>query len=215
MSSPTTRILSIAAITMALAFAPAIDTAFAAPADTPATAIDPPKPVDPKAAKDTKAKDAKTKDTKAPAANESTTPASTTTPDPAAAAKKKSSLDNPAFIQGYRAAYATIFDRGDYNGAIAQLRALGRDDNADVANLIGYSYRKLGDYAESKNWYERALASNPNHVKTWQYYGLWQVEQGHRDRAMDFLNKIGSLCGYTCPEYHSLGEALATTSADY
>lgn len=209
MSSPTTRILSLAAITVALAFAPAIDTAFAAPADTPATAIDPPK------ADTAKPTDAKAKDSKTPAAKDATTPAGTTTPEPAAATKKKSGLDNPAFIQGYRAAYATIFDRGDYNGAIVQLRALGRDDNADVANLIGYSYRKLGDYAESKNWYERALASNPNHVKTWQYYGLWQVEQGHRDRAMDFLNKIGSLCGYTCPEYQSLGEALATTSADY
>ena len=28
----------------------------------------------------------------------------------------------------------------------AQLKALGRDDSAAVANLIGYSYRKLGDY---------------------------------------------------------------------
>jgi len=210
MSSLTIRILALTAAALALAITPAINAATAAPAETPATAIDPPKPAD------TKAKDAK--DTKAPAAKDATTPGSIFAPDPATstpAAKKKSSLDNPAFIQGYRAAYATIFDRGDYTGAIAQLRALGRDDNADVANLIGYSYRKLGDYAESKNWYERALKSDPNHVKTWQYYGLWQVEQGHRDRAMDFLNKIGSLCGYTCPEYQSLGEALATTSADY
>lgn len=201
MSSLTIRILALTAAAFALVVTPTINIATAAPADSPT--FDPPKPTD-----------AKAKDSKTPAAKDATTPG-TTTPDPAAAGKKKSSLDNPAFIQGYRAAYATIFDRGDYTGAIAQLRALGRDDNADVANLIGYSYRKLGDFAESKNWYERALASNPNHVKTWQYYGLWQVEQGHRDRAMDFLNKIGSLCGYTCPEYQSLGEALATTSAGY
>jgi len=49
---------------------------------------------------------------------------------------------------------------------------------AAVANLIGYAHRKLGDYKVSQIWYERALKSDPNHVKTWQYYGLWQVETG-------------------------------------
>jgi len=47
-----------------------------------------------------------------------------------------------------------------------------------VANLIGYSYRKLGDYRLSQIWYERALKSDPNHVLTWQYYGLWQIRAG-------------------------------------
>ena len=55
--------------------------------------------------------------------------------------------------------------------AIEQLKALGQDDSADVANLIGYSYRKLGDYKVSQIWYERALKADPNHVRTWQYYG--------------------------------------------
>ena len=64
-----------------------------------------------------------------------------------------------------------------------QLKALGHDDIANVANLIGYSYRKLGDYRLSQAWYERALKADPNHVLTWQYYGLWQIEQGNRDQA--------------------------------
>jgi hypothetical protein len=58
---------------------------------------------------------------------------------------KSSSIDDPRFIEGYRTAYATIYDRNDYASAIDQLKALGRDDRADVANLIGYSYRKLGE----------------------------------------------------------------------
>jgi len=41
------------------------------------------------------------------------------------------------------------------------LKALGQDDRADVANLIGYSYRKLGDYKVSQIWYERALQADP------------------------------------------------------
>ena len=121
---------------------------------------------------------------------------------------KSSSIDDPRFIQGYRAAYATIYDRTDYASAIEQLKALGQDDRADVANLIGYSYRKLADYKVSQIWYERALKADPNHVKTWQYYGLWQIEQGNRDSAQYHLSRIGKLCGTDCAEYRSLAAAL-------
>ena len=121
---------------------------------------------------------------------------------------KSSSIDDPKFLEGYRAAYATIYDRNDYSSAIEQLKALGQDDRADVANLIGYSYRKLGDYKVSQIWYERALQADPDHVKTWQYYGLWQVEQGNRDSAQYHLNRIAALTGTSSDEYRSLAAAL-------
>ena len=132
---------------------------------------------------------------------------------PSAEGKKKSSAISPgnedaAFANGYRAAYATIYDRNDYAAAIGQLKALGHDDNAAVANLIGYSYRKLGDYKLSQVWYERALKADPDHVKTWQYYGLWQVEQGNRDQAQYHLSRIAQLVGTNSEEYRSLAEAL-------
>ena len=121
---------------------------------------------------------------------------------------KSSSIDDPKFLEGYRAAYATIYDRNDYSSAIEQLKALGQDDRADVANLIGYSYRKLGDYKVSQIWYERALKADPEHVRTWQYYGLWQVEQGNRDQAQYHLNRIAALTGTGSEEYRSLAAAL-------
>ena len=136
-------------------------------------------------------------------------------PPPASAkAKKKKtsevspSVEDAAFAKGYRAAYATIYDRNDYAAAVEQLKALGHDDSAAVANLIGYSYRKLGDYKVSQIWYERALKADPNHVKTWQYYGLWQVEQGNRDQAQYHLNRIAALAGTNSEEYRSLAAAL-------
>ena len=126
--------------------------------------------------------------------------------------KKKSSESSTrsyaAFAEGYRAAYATIYDRHDYAAAIEQLKALGHDDSAAVANLIGYSYRKLGDYKVSQVWYERALQIDPNHVKTWQYYGLWQLEQGNREQAEYHLQKIAQLAGKDSSEYRSLEAAL-------
>ena len=127
--------------------------------------------------------------------------------------KKKSSEARPgveqtAFADGYRAAYAAIYERHDYASAITQLKALGRDDQAAVANLIGYSYRKLGDYQSSKVYYELALKDDPNHVRTWQYYGLWQLEQGNREQAQYHLDKIASLAGTDSSEYRSLAAAL-------
>ncbi|HEY5127745.1 MAG TPA: tetratricopeptide repeat protein [Bradyrhizobium sp.] len=121
---------------------------------------------------------------------------------------KSSSIEDGRFIAGYRTAYATIYDRNDYASAIEQLKALGHDDRAEVANLIGYSYRKLGDYKVSQIWYERALKADPNHVKTWQYYGLWQLEQGNRDQAQYHLNRIAALAGTGSEEYRSLAAAL-------
>ena len=133
-------------------------------------------------------------------------------PPPPPPKKPKKSEAGPgvetAFADGYRAAYATIYDRHDYASAIEQLKALGHDDSAAVANLIGYSYRKLGDYKVSQIWYERALKADPNHVKTWQYYGLWQVEQGNRDQAQYHLNRIAQLTGTSSEEYRSLADAL-------
>jgi tetratricopeptide (TPR) repeat protein len=135
-------------------------------------------------------------------------------PPPTKGKKKKGSevirpsSEQTAFADGYRAAYATIYDRHDYAAAIGQLKALGHGDTAAVANLIGYSYRKLGDYKVSQVWYERALKADPNHVKTWQYYGLWQVEQGNRDQAQYHLNRIAQLVGTNSEEYRSLAAAL-------
>ena len=135
-------------------------------------------------------------------------------PSPPKKGKKKSGdagsgKEYAKFAEGYRAAYTTIYDRHDYTSAIAQLKALDRDDVADVANLIGYSYRKLGDYKVSQVWYERALQADPNHVRTWQYYGLWQLEQGNRESAQYHLGRIKQICGGTdCAEYKSLAMAL-------
>ena len=122
--------------------------------------------------------------------------------------KKTSAIELQRVAAGYHAAYATIYDRHDYVSAIEQLKALGYDDSADVANLIGYSYRKLGDYKLSQVWYERALKSDPNHVRTWQYYGLWQIEQGNRDQALYHLSRIAAISGTASAEYRSLAEAL-------
>jgi tetratricopeptide (TPR) repeat protein len=126
--------------------------------------------------------------------------------------KKDKSSSAQDFLAGYHAAYALIYDRADYAGGIAALRALGEDDNADVATLIGYASRKLGRYDDAKIWYERALAADPNHAVTWSYYGMWQAEQGNVLKASDDLEKVRLICGTDCRAYKMLKQAIDGTA---
>jgi len=126
--------------------------------------------------------------------------------------KKEKSSSAKDFLTGYHVAYALIYDKGDYEGGIAALRALGYDSNADVATLIGYASRKLGRYDDAKLWYDRAPAADPNHVVTWSYYGMWHAEQGNLLKAKDDLEKVRAICGNTeCHEYVALKEVIDGT----
>jgi tetratricopeptide (TPR) repeat protein len=127
--------------------------------------------------------------------------------------KKNKSSSAEDFLTGYHAAYALIYERDDYEAGIAALRALGYDDNADVATLIGYASRKLGRYDDAKVWYERALAADPNHAVTWSYYGMWQAEQGNVLKAKDDLEKVRLICGTDCKAYKMLHDAIDGTVA--
>ena len=121
---------------------------------------------------------------------------------------RRSEREYQEFVRGYRSARALVLN-GKYNEAITAFRDLGHDDNPDVANYVGYAYRRLGDYDLSKIWYDKALAADPNHIRTWEYYGLWHLEQGNKLKAQDFLEKIGFLCGnLTCQEYVDLKAAI-------
>jgi tetratricopeptide (TPR) repeat protein len=127
------------------------------------------------------------------------------------AAKKQQQQSQREFDEGYKVAYRLIYTDHDYAGGIAKLRSLHQDDIADVANLIGYSSRKLGRYDDSKYWYERALAADPNHARTWSYYGMWHAEQGNFLKARDYLEKVRSICGTECREYTELKGVIEGT----
>ena len=147
--------------------------------------------------------------------NSPAAPSSGTTQQPngstKATKKNKKSSSAEDFLNGWHKAYALVYDKHDYEGGIGALRAMGYDDNADVATLIGYASRKLGRYDDAKVWYERALAADPNHALTWSYYGMWQAEQGNMLKAKDDLQKVASICGTTCREYTALKAAIDGT----
>jgi tetratricopeptide (TPR) repeat protein len=131
-------------------------------------------------------------------------------PAPGSGDKGKDKKDKRSEIElrdGYLKARAMIVD-GKYRDGISALRALHYDDSPDVANYLGYASRKLGDYQAAKYWYEKALAADPKHVRTWQYYGMLQVERGNMLKAAEHLEKIRELCGTECKEYADLKSAM-------
>ena len=157
--------------------------------------------------------------TLSPAWADATPPTTTTTPAPPpdsgdGKGKEKGKLHDmeATATVGYHRAYELIYSRGEFAAGIAALKSIGRDDDADVATLIGYASRKLGRYDDARAWYERALATDPNHVRTWQYFGMWHLEQGNRLKAEDHLQRIQLICGGTaCKEYKDLKGALDGT----
>ena len=127
--------------------------------------------------------------------------------------QQEQQLAQEKFLRDYRAARQTIL-AGNYQAGIAAMHALGHDEHPDVANYIGYANRKMGNYEQSKLWYEAALKADPNHTRTWSYYGMWQMEQGNRLKAEDFLHKVNVLCGNTdCQEYIQLKAVIDGTGS--
>ena len=70
----------------------------------------------------------------------------------------KTSADSGKYEKGKKAAMA-----GRYDEAIGLLNDVVKasPDNADAYNMLGYSHRKKGDYANSFKFYERALKMLP------------------------------------------------------
>jgi tetratricopeptide (TPR) repeat protein len=127
--------------------------------------------------------------------------------------QQEQQLAQEKFLRDYRAARRMIL-AGNYQAGIAAMHVLGHDEHPDVANYIGYANRKMGNYDQSKIWYEAALKADPNHTRTWSYYGMWQMEQGNRLKAEDFLQKVNVLCGTTaCEEYRQLKAVIDGTGS--
>jgi tetratricopeptide (TPR) repeat protein len=145
-----------------------------------------------------------------PTPPQSSQPSGTTTKHKTKKEKDKNSSAKD-FLDRYHAAYALIYDKADYRAGITALRAMGYDDNADVATLLGYANRKLGRYDDAKYWYDKALAADPNHALTWSYYGMWHAEQGNLLKAKDDLETIRLICGTECKEYVALKEVIEGT----
>ncbi len=99
---------------------------------------------------------------------------------------------------------------GAYEKAIAVLKTADQQD-PQVLNYLGYSYRKSGDLKTAIGYYKTALAIDPDFVLAREYLGEGYVKAGRLDLAKLELEQIGKRCGKGCKEYVELASVIAGT----
>jgi Flp pilus assembly protein TadD len=107
----------------------------------------------------------------------------------------------------------------EWRKALAELNLAAREEprNADVHNLLGYSYRMQAQPNMPKSFehYNRALQLDPNHQATHNYIGMAYLMDKKPEEAQKHLAQVQRICGnVTCPNYTSLAQALEQYKKD-
>ncbi len=119
--------------------------------------------------------------------------------------KKADSAASASFAAGKKAA-----DGGDFATAVKHLtKAVEADpSDADGFNLLGFSYRKLGDVETAFAHYKSALKLNRNYRGANEYIGELYLGTGNLAMPEKHLTALGKVCAYSCPEYKELKTAV-------
>lgn len=117
--------------------------------------------------------------------------------------------DQPAYQRARR-----LIKEQRYAEAIPVLDGLRREvrQSADLYNLLGFAHRKIRDYAAAKDFYDRALVLEPQHLSANEYLGEWFVEMGDLAGARARLSVLHDACG-RCEEHDDLAAAIAAAEA--
>ena len=105
-------------------------------------------------------------------------------------------------------------DAKDWSKAMLELNQAAKDEprNADVHNLLGYTYRKRAtpDLAKAFEHYKTALSINPKHKGAHEYIGEAYLMDKKPVEAEKHLAQLETLCGNkTCEEYADLAKSIA------
>ncbi|MGH8071866.1 MAG: tetratricopeptide repeat protein [Candidatus Entotheonellia bacterium] len=94
------------------------------------------------------------------------------------------------------AAGLAAFERADWQGVIASMgQVLARRSwHDDAHNLMGYAYRKLGDYPRALEHYQQALGLNPHHRGALEYLGETYLAMGRLTEAHTTLTRLEIAC---------------------
>jgi Flp pilus assembly protein TadD len=129
------------------------------------------------------------------------------TPEPARVVRAPS-------VNERMAAARKAIDAKDWSRAITELNAAERDDprNADVHNLLGYSYRKRPspDLPKAIEHYNTALRIDPRHKYAHEYLGEAYLMDKKPEEAQKHLVALEQICGNkSCEEYTDLAKSIA------
>lgn len=99
----------------------------------------------------------------------------------------------------------------NWDAAIKPLSAAAMRDpnNADIQNLLGFAYRKMGQLEQAFKHYRRALDLNPRHRGAHEYIGEAYLMANNLAKAEQHLAALDKICLLPCEEYHDLRRAIA------
>jgi tetratricopeptide (TPR) repeat protein len=119
----------------------------------------------------------------------------------------KGGPQNPNMEAGRKA-----IDAKDYKSAVGHLTKAVQElpNDADAHNMLGYSYRKTGNFDKSMEHYQRALKLDTNHRSAHEYLGELYLDlnqMGNAEKQLAALKKACPLLG-KCEEYDDLKKAI-------
>jgi tetratricopeptide (TPR) repeat protein len=119
----------------------------------------------------------------------------------------KAGPQNPNMEAGRKA-----IDAKDYKSAVGHLTKAVQElpNDADAHNMLGYSYRKTGNFDKSMEHYQRALKLDTNHRSAHEYLGELYLDlnqMGNAEKQLAALKKACPLLG-KCEEYDDLKRAI-------
>lgn len=81
--------------------------------------------------------------------------------------------------------------------------------DADAWNYLGFSSRKLGKTTEALDYYNKALAIDPNHKGAHEYLGELYLLMKQPAKAQEQLVALQGLCAAGCEEVDDLEQAIS------
>ncbi|MBX3653624.1 MAG: tetratricopeptide repeat protein [Ramlibacter sp.] len=128
------------------------------------------------------------------------------------------SMPAPPSVAERLTAARKAIEAKDWNRAMSELNAAERIEprNADVHNLLGYSWRKRAtpNLAKAFEHYNTALKLDPKHRGAHEYIGEAYLMDKKPAEAEKHLAQLEAICGNkTCEEYEDLAKAIADYKA--
>lgn len=141
-------------------------------------------------------------------------------PETEAPAEESSALKAPdfAWLLNEPGAGGTMYrdavramNEGRYLAAITALDgALGAlGPHPDILNYLGFAHRKLARYDEARDYYDQALALDPDHRGANEYLGELHLELGDVPAAKEQLARLDRICAFGCAEREDLARLIA------